>query len=111
MGPSRYSVWDRDLPASKIPCNLLAELLRFQKSDERVGKRTVQDTSLRPLLTRIFSLSRISPAYDSQRNRRNTGSMTEKGFYLALVLDFTSFYGFLSWVFSSMESLKLQQRI
>ena len=111
MGPSWCGIWDGDLPSSKISRNLLAELLCFQKSDEGAGMYTIWTTSLGQLLTWTSSLSLTSPGYDSQKNRRNTGSMTEKGFSLDSVLDSTSSFEFLSSVSSSTELLKHQRRI
>jgi len=108
MGPSWYSIWNGNLLTSEIPCHLLAELLYLQKSDERAGKSIHH--FLWTLLTSIFSLSRISLAYGSPKNRKNIGSMTEKGFCLALVLDSTYSYGFPYWVSLYMELLKHRRR-
>jgi hypothetical protein len=109
MGPGRHSVRNGDLPSSKIPYHIFAELFCLQKFDERAGKQIDQ---FPPSIAYLrVSSSRTFLVYGLQRNRKNIGFTTEKGFCLALVSDFTSSYGFPSWVFSSMELLKHQRHI
>ncbi len=95
-----------------LPRRYLVIFLQSYFASRSLMRELVGFLPLRVLYSNNFSSSsRISPEYDSQRNRRNTGSMIAKACFSALAWDSTSSFGYLFWGFSYMELLRPRQHI